>query len=239
MLARSVNIMADALARSRGMEQQFLMSVSHDLRTPLTNIRGYAEAIVDEATPPAAGAEVILRESARLERLVRDLLELARLDARQFRLHPVPTDLGAVVTAGAVPGQVDNAGRIAARYRVQDGAFNGLGFGLGVTAASSSQLTLPNSVAVGGYAVADAQATCQVLLAISMESRAAVDAIAGSIANATSKDELVARARKAVGPDGDVMCDCWMSWDEQYTIEMCKLMEPYRVKWVEEVLPAI
>ncbi len=49
--------------------------------------------------------------------------------------------------------------------------------------------------------------------------------------------EVVARARKAVGPDGDVMCDCWMSWDEQYTIEMCKLMEPYRVKWVEEVLP--
>jgi L-rhamnonate dehydratase len=49
--------------------------------------------------------------------------------------------------------------------------------------------------------------------------------------------ELVARARKAVGPDGDVMCDCWMSWDEQYTIDMCKLMEPYRVKWVEEVLP--
>jgi L-rhamnonate dehydratase len=49
--------------------------------------------------------------------------------------------------------------------------------------------------------------------------------------------ELVARARKAVGPDGDVMCDCWMSWDEQYTIEMCKLLEPYRVKWVEEVLP--
>lgn len=49
--------------------------------------------------------------------------------------------------------------------------------------------------------------------------------------------ELVARARKMVGPDGDVMCDCWMSWDEQYTIEMCKLMEAYRVKWVEEVLP--
>ncbi|MBN9587956.1 MAG: hypothetical protein BGN85_05010 [Alphaproteobacteria bacterium 64-11] len=49
--------------------------------------------------------------------------------------------------------------------------------------------------------------------------------------------ELVARARKAVGPDGDVMCDCWMSWDEQYTIEMCRLLEPYRVKWVEEVLP--
>jgi L-rhamnonate dehydratase len=49
--------------------------------------------------------------------------------------------------------------------------------------------------------------------------------------------ELVARARKAVGPDGDVMCDCWMSWNESYTIEMAKLLEPYRVKWLEEVLP--
>ena len=49
--------------------------------------------------------------------------------------------------------------------------------------------------------------------------------------------ELVARARKAVGPDGDVMCDCWMSWNEPYTIEMAKLLEPYRVKWLEEVLP--
>jgi L-rhamnonate dehydratase len=48
---------------------------------------------------------------------------------------------------------------------------------------------------------------------------------------------LVERARKAVGVDGDVMCDCWMSWDEPYTIEMCRLMEPYHVKWVEEVLP--
>jgi L-rhamnonate dehydratase len=49
--------------------------------------------------------------------------------------------------------------------------------------------------------------------------------------------ELVQRARKALGRDGDIMLDCWMSWDEQYTIEMCKLLEPYRVKWVEEALP--
>jgi L-rhamnonate dehydratase len=49
--------------------------------------------------------------------------------------------------------------------------------------------------------------------------------------------ELVARARKAVGADGDVMCDCWMSWDEPYTIEMAKRLEPYHVKWLEEVLP--
>ena len=55
-----------------------------------------------------------------------------------------------------------NAGRIAARYRVQDGVLRGVGLGLGVTAAGSSQLTLPNSVSVAGYAVADAQASYQV-----------------------------------------------------------------------------
>ena len=101
VLARSINAMADALARSRGLEQQFLMSVSHDLRTPLTNIRGYAEAIADGATAPGDGARVISRESDRLERLVRDLLDLARLDARQFTLHPRPVDVGSVVADAA------------------------------------------------------------------------------------------------------------------------------------------
>ena len=55
VLSRSVNSMADTLERSRGLEQQFLLSVSHDLRTPLTNIRGYAEAIADGAAEPRRG----------------------------------------------------------------------------------------------------------------------------------------------------------------------------------------
>jgi HAMP domain-containing protein len=46
-LSRNVNAMAASLERSRGLEQQFLLSVTHDLRTPLTSIRGYAEAIDD------------------------------------------------------------------------------------------------------------------------------------------------------------------------------------------------
>ena len=48
--------------------------------------------------------------------------------------------------------------------------------------------------------------------------------------------ELVERARKAVGPDGEVMLDCWMAWTERYTIEMVEMLAPYRVYWVEEVL---
>lgn len=93
-LAHSINAMAGALERSKGLERQFLLSVSHDLRTPLTSIRGYAEAIADGAAPdPQRAAATILAESRRLERLVRDLLDLARLDARRFTLSVVELDL--------------------------------------------------------------------------------------------------------------------------------------------------
>lgn len=48
--------------------------------------------------------------------------------------------------------------------------------------------------------------------------------------------ELVKRARQALGPDGDIMLDCWMAWTERYTIEMAEMMAPYRIYWMEEVL---
>jgi len=96
-LAQSINQLATSLERSRGLEQQFLLSVSHDLRTPLTSIRGYAEAMADGTlTDVDRGTAVILREASRLERLVHDLLDLARLDARQFRLQIAVVDLAVV-----------------------------------------------------------------------------------------------------------------------------------------------
>ena len=96
-LVRSVNSMASSLERSKGVEQQFLLSISHDLRTPLTSIRGYAEAISDGATTdPMWAAGVILKESRRLERLVADLLELAKLQSRSFSFQMQPVDLAAV-----------------------------------------------------------------------------------------------------------------------------------------------
>lgn len=98
-LARSINTMAGGLERSRGLERQFLLSVSHDLRTPLTSIRGYAEAITDGTAPDhAAAAGVILSESRRLERLVRDLLDLAKLDSHRFSLNIRPVEVSEVVT---------------------------------------------------------------------------------------------------------------------------------------------
>jgi two-component system sensor histidine kinase BaeS len=99
-LAESINSMAETLERSKGLERQFLLSVSHDLRTPLTSIQGYAEAISDGALPdPADGGAVILSEAKRLDRLVRDLLDLAKLESRQFSLTLESIDLTDVVAA--------------------------------------------------------------------------------------------------------------------------------------------
>lgn len=47
---------------------------------------------------------------------------------------------------------------------------------------------------------------------------------------------LVKRTRDLLGPDGDIMLDCWMAWTERYTLEMAEMLEPYKVYWMEEVL---
>ena len=113
-LARSIDTMAGELENARGHERAFLLSISHDLRTPLTSIKGYAEAMSDGtivSSPDAIrAANVIMSESQRLERLVGDLLDLARLDARQFSLTPRAVDARAVVDAtvrGFVPSARD------------------------------------------------------------------------------------------------------------------------------------
>ncbi|MGH9105371.1 MAG: sensor histidine kinase [Acidimicrobiales bacterium] len=98
-LANSVNQMAAHLARAQRSQRQFLMSVSHDLRTPLTSIRGFAEALADgKATDVPHASAVILAEASRLERLVGDLLELAKLEAGAFSLQCRSVDLSEVVT---------------------------------------------------------------------------------------------------------------------------------------------
>ena len=97
-LGSSINAMAQALAEAKGTQRQFLLSVSHELRTPLTSIRGFAEALEDgTAGDVARAAGIIASESRRLDRLVSDLLDLARLDTGRFSLRPRPVDLLTVV----------------------------------------------------------------------------------------------------------------------------------------------
>jgi two-component system OmpR family sensor kinase len=100
-VARRFNVMADSLSEARRREHEFLASVSHELRTPITAIRGYAEAIGEGAVTEGNGLQeavgVIHDESARLERLVQDVMDLARLGAKDFRLEPVRVDLAATL----------------------------------------------------------------------------------------------------------------------------------------------
>ena len=87
------------LRKADQIRRDFVANVSHELRTPLTAIRGYVEALLDES-PDAQTREfleVIARHSGRMERLVGDLLRLARLDARQEALELTQTDLQAVI----------------------------------------------------------------------------------------------------------------------------------------------
>jgi two-component system, OmpR family, sensor kinase len=92
-LAESFNEMGGQLARAREAERNFLLSVSHELKTPLTAIRGYTEALADEAVSPEEAVEVIAREAERLDRLVHDLLDLARMKRSRFSVRREPVDL--------------------------------------------------------------------------------------------------------------------------------------------------
>ena len=95
-LARAFNAMADELASARDAERRFLMNVSHELKTPLTSVRGYAEALEDGAVAAPVAARTIGTEAARLERLVGDLLDLARLGQREFAVARQSVDLAEV-----------------------------------------------------------------------------------------------------------------------------------------------
>jgi two-component system phosphate regulon sensor histidine kinase PhoR len=78
------------------IRRDFVANVSHELRTPLTAIKGYAEALLDDSDDEEGRErflDIIHRHATRMERLVKDLLRLARLDARQETLDRAPCDL--------------------------------------------------------------------------------------------------------------------------------------------------
>lgn len=120
-VADAVNTLACALNYSESRQREFLLSVSHDLRTPLTAITGYAESLANGVVPAeqtGVVGGVLLAESQRLNRLVTDLLDLARLDANDFRVEPANVDLRELAIAA---GQVWH-GRCAAsgvRFELQ------------------------------------------------------------------------------------------------------------------------
>lgn len=120
-LAYALNGLAAALATSEGRQREFLLSVSHELRTPLTAVRGYAEALADGVLGPGEveqAGRTMLAEAEHLDRLVSDLLALARLEAADFALDPVPVDL-ARLAADAAPTWTARCSAVGLTFRVE------------------------------------------------------------------------------------------------------------------------
>lgn len=113
-LAAAFNDMAAELEASRIREREFLLSVGHDLRTPLTTIRGYAEGLhrgVIEADELPRVARVLDTQTTRLSRLIEDLMLLARLEAQEFSIRSEAVELAPLVR-GLVEADMPRAERL-------------------------------------------------------------------------------------------------------------------------------
>jgi len=106
------------LRRADQIRRDFVANVSHELRTPLTAIRGYVEALSEgdaNADESRQFLEIIARHTQRMERLVKDLLRLARLDAGQETLDAVACEtrgLADAVVADLAPETVARRQRL-------------------------------------------------------------------------------------------------------------------------------
>jgi signal transduction histidine kinase len=101
-VAEAFNRMSEQVEAQQKAQQDFLANVSHDLKTPLTSIQGYAQAIIDGAAPdPVAAVQIIYEEAARLNRMVTELTDLTRLQAGRLSMRIARVDLSALTAAVA------------------------------------------------------------------------------------------------------------------------------------------
>jgi signal transduction histidine kinase len=112
--------MASQLEQAEALERNFLMTVSHELRTPLTAIRGHVDAllegVVEDEETRTHSLEVISLEAKRLERLVGDILDLAKLDTHRFALRREEVEMERLVDR-AYSGFNEEARRRGIDYR--------------------------------------------------------------------------------------------------------------------------
>jgi signal transduction histidine kinase len=99
-LAEAFNEMSAQVRQSQQSQQDFLANVSHDLKTPLTSIQGFSQAIMDgAANDPKQAAKIIHEEAGRLNRMVVQLNDLARIQAGSLSMHINPIDMGQMTQA--------------------------------------------------------------------------------------------------------------------------------------------
>jgi len=97
-LGASFNRMAEAVERARKIQRDFLSSVSHELKTPLTSLIGFSQALIDGSlvteAEKAHAANIVHEESERVLRMAQELLDLARVEAGSISIHITAVDLG-------------------------------------------------------------------------------------------------------------------------------------------------
>jgi two-component system, OmpR family, sensor kinase len=100
-VAGSFNSMAAQVKTSQQVQRDFVANVSHDLKTPLTAISGWSQALLDGAAEAPAerrrAAETIHDEAGRMSRMVNELLDLARIESGQLQMTMRPVDLSAIM----------------------------------------------------------------------------------------------------------------------------------------------
>ena len=98
MLGSAFNRMAEAVERARKVQRDFLANVSHELKTPLTSLIGFSQALVDGSLlsdlERTRAATIVHEESERVLRMAQELLDLARVEAGSISMHIVAVDLG-------------------------------------------------------------------------------------------------------------------------------------------------
>jgi signal transduction histidine kinase len=98
-LGNAFNRMAEAVERARAQQRDFLANVSHELKTPLTSLIGFSQALVDGSLRTDAertrAATILHEEAERVLRMAQELLDLARVESGQVSLRLQPVDLAA------------------------------------------------------------------------------------------------------------------------------------------------
>jgi len=100
-VAASFNVMIEQVQNSQRAMRDLVSNVSHELKTPLTSIQGFSQAIMEGATQDEAArrraAGIIHQEASRMTRLVEDLLDLARIDSGQVVMRKTPLNLDQIL----------------------------------------------------------------------------------------------------------------------------------------------
>lgn len=99
-VSRAFNNMVDALQNMEEQRKGFVANVSHELRSPITSIAGYVQGMLDGTIPPEEQhkyMQVVYDETQRLTRLIRDLLDLSRIESGNIPMNPVDFDINEMI----------------------------------------------------------------------------------------------------------------------------------------------